>query len=99
MRWWWLSCVMWVVGCSSSDDLEVNRTTCVTLRDHLVELRLKEAAAGVDLRAHGLAMRRGLGDAFVGSCEQTLTVAELGCALEATDTAAVSGCLPSSAAN
>jgi hypothetical protein len=50
------------------------------------------AVPPASLDAHRRAMRDALGESFVATCEQTLTAAQVRCALEATDTAAASAC-------
>jgi hypothetical protein len=87
------SCVAWtaLAGCTSSEDgAAASRKRCVTLRDHLVELRLQ--GAGVDeVAAHRAAMQQALGDRFVEQC-MALPPKQIACALAAKDTASATSC-------
>jgi hypothetical protein len=70
----------------------VNRARCTQLRDHLVELRLRNTGMDVDVDAHRQAMKHALGDRFVASCEQGMSSSELKCALAAKELRAATSC-------
>jgi len=84
-------------GCvapSAEDVAESARARCATLRDHVVDLRLKDAT-GIDndLAAHRAAMLQGLGSAFVEQCVTGMSVAQVTCSLDAADLTVASACL------
>jgi hypothetical protein len=88
-----IAILLGAVGCSSSStELEVDRARCTRLRDHLVELRLSDAGADVDVVAHRLAMKQALGDGFISTCERNLSASELTCALKAQELRAATSC-------
>lgn len=72
----------------------VDRQKCLELRDHLIDVRLANAAGaeGVDLAQHRAAMKQALGEKFLSECEQHTTIAQLRCELKATDLDATRSC-------
>lgn len=81
-----------VAACTGDEhDAEVDRRTCEKLRDHLVEVRLKDAVPA-DVAAHRSAMKKVLGEDFIASCSKDLSPAQVKCALAATDNTAASNC-------
>jgi len=92
MRSWWGLLILWV-ACTSHDDLVVDRARCEQLRTHLVDLRLADLGKlDVDKAAHRTAIENALGDPFVTSCQQSITVLQMNCALAAKDSAAAASC-------
>lgn len=94
MRWasvWAGALALYLTGCSDTHSIEVDREHCEQLRDHMIDLRLASATAGVDVKAHRSAMKEALGERFVESCEQ-LSASELECSLHARDLASASAC-------
>ena len=81
-----------LIACSSSDDIDVDRRRCEQLRDHIVELRLRDVKSGIDVRAHKAAMKRALGERFIGGCMKELSASELQCHLRARDLATAAAC-------
>jgi hypothetical protein len=79
------------IGCTSSNNIEVDRAHCTKLRDHLVDLRLQDAT-GVDRAAHRQAMKQALGDNFIASCTDRMTASQLTCGLVAKDLGAATSC-------
>ncbi len=80
------------IGCSSSeDDGDASRRKCVQLREHLVDVRLKDVT-NVDAAAYRAVMARSLGDRFVTECIRDLSELQIKCALAATDSASVTAC-------
>jgi len=71
----------------------VDRARCEQLRRHLVDLRLADLGTlEVDVAAHRTAIENALGDAFVTSCQQSITVVQMTCALAAKNSALASTC-------
>lgn len=87
-----LGVISFIVACSSSDDVDVDRRRCEKLRDHMVELRLHDVKSGIDVRAHKEAMKRALGERFVTGCMKELSPSELQCHLRARDLATATAC-------
>lgn len=90
----WLVVVM-VAGCSADDADDVDRAkqSCEELRDHLIDLRLRTAHGDPKVvETHRAAMKKALGDDFVGSCQQRMTPSQIQCATSAGDFAAASAC-------
>ncbi len=84
-----------LAACSADDASEEERvgSPCEQLRDHLVDLRVRDATGTPDeLAQHRAAMMRALGDDFVVSCEDNLGPTQIACATAATDLAAVTAC-------
>jgi hypothetical protein len=80
-----------LVGCATSEDDEmVARKRCVSLRDHLVELRL-ENSTGINAAAHRENLRGALGEDFVSRC-LALPAQQVKCALEPSDSVAAAEC-------
>lgn len=80
------------VGCSSSDDFEVNRASCERYRDRLIELRLQDTSPAVDVRPHREAMKQALGDQFIATCQQHLSSEQMKCAMHARDLPSATTC-------
>jgi hypothetical protein len=81
-----------LLSCASSEDeADTARKRCTALRDHLVEMRVEDAAEAVDVKAHTEAMRQALGDDFIDSCTKR-PVNEIRCALSAQDSSSVAEC-------
>jgi hypothetical protein len=80
----------------SSDDAGDGAETqrCERLRDHLVDVQLSDInpAIGVDREAHRRAMTQALGDDFIAGCTSKLSEAQVDCAINAADSAAVAAC-------
>lgn len=91
---WIVTACLAVIGCSSSDDFEVDRARCTQLRDHMVDLRLADASGIVssELTQHRTAMNSALGDRFVGECQASLSKTELRCSLAAKTLSSASDC-------
>src|SRR5688572_17316637 len=68
MRGWFVAILFF--ACASETESEVTRERCEHYRDHVVELRLRDANPDIDVRAHRSAMKRALGDEFVASCQR-----------------------------
>jgi hypothetical protein len=71
---------------------ETARKRCVALRDHLIDLRLADAAQAIDVTAHREAMKQALGEGFIETCVQQVSAGELNCELSATNLSAASAC-------
>jgi hypothetical protein len=83
-------------GATSGDPAIEAHEHCVELRDHMVDLRLKDAVDGdVDVAAHRAAMKQALGDHFVDSCLKSLSEKQLHCVMTATDSQSASDCTSS----
>jgi len=83
------------LGCGATVDDPVTeaRQRCTDLRDHVVDLRLKDIAdPAVDVAAHRAAMTQALGDHFVDSCLKDLSEKQMNCVLTASDTQSVTDC-------
>ena len=65
-------------------------TRCERMRDHLVEIRLADAA-GVDRAAHREALRNALGAEFMSACG-AMTIMRVDCVLDAEDSSALAAC-------
>jgi hypothetical protein len=85
--------VLLVFGACASRDEDGRAPTkkCEQLRDHLVDLRLADAA-GVDREAHRKVMRQAMGDEFIASCTSSLSSAQVKCALAAGDLKSAESC-------
>jgi hypothetical protein len=97
MRRWRVGALalLMIASCSSSND---KRGRCERLRDHVVELRLHgvtTAGAQGDpariLAAHRAALKRALGDDFIGRCER-LSSEEVECGIAASDHTSLLAC-------
>lgn len=88
---WASALALYLSGCSDTHSIEVDREHCEKLRDHMIDLRVASATAGVDVKAHRAAMEEALGDQFVDSCE-LLSPSELECSLHARDLASAAAC-------
>jgi hypothetical protein len=94
MRWAFVlagALALYLSACSDTHSIEVDRAHCEQLRDHMIDLRITSATAGVDVKAHRAAMKEALGERFVESCE-LLSPSELECSLRARDLASASAC-------
>ncbi len=106
---YWGAALLWVTlllgwACAPSED-DVDGP-CGQLRDHLVDLRLKDAAAGsgnpransaavtaaINLDAHRAAMKAALGQGFIASCQRALSKQQIQCALAAHDLPEAQAC-------
>src|SRR4051812_18897717 len=76
------------------DDVERNR--CITLREHLIDLRLASVGPSVDVSAHRTAMQQALGREFVENCRE-LPEAQVTCELAANDSVKAASCGDASA--
>jgi hypothetical protein len=83
---------MFVLSCAGDGPPEVHR--CAQLRDHLVDLQVRDIhiAVAADREAHRRAMIAAIGDGFVENCSTKLSDSQVSCALEASDRAAASAC-------
>jgi hypothetical protein len=79
-------------ACASNDEFEVNRANCERYRDHLVDLRLRDSSASIDVRAHSAAMKQALGERVIDACEHQFSSPQLRCALRADDFADATAC-------
>lgn len=84
----------WLLIAACSHDEVVDKTKCMQMRDHLVELRLASATGSddMDLAQHRTAMKQALGNSFLSECEHTMTIEQLHCAMKATDLSASIDC-------
>lgn len=74
-------------------DEPVDRRSCEKLRDHLIDVRVtSDGAAGADAAQHRDAMKAALGDDFVDTCERSMSVEQLRCAMNARDLGATRDC-------
>ena len=69
-------------GCT--DHGTVDRESCTRLRDHVVDLRVADAASelGNDVAQHRRAMNQALGETFIASCVQSMSYEQLECSLK-----------------
>jgi hypothetical protein len=82
-------------GACTSEESPASEASCAEMRDHLIELRLRDAQGAVphvDVAAHRAALSKALGDGFVESCHSTLTIAQARCALDARNSTAAAAC-------
>jgi hypothetical protein len=90
-----LGCLL-LFGCSSSD--EVTRSSCMKLRDHIVDLRVDAydhmkdpVGRPVDIKPYRATLKQALGDKFIDTCVASMSPSQLRCGLDAkTSSAAVS---------
>jgi hypothetical protein len=83
-----------LVACTSSDYGPADTQQCERLRDHLVDLQVRDIhiATGIDREAHRRAMTQALGSDIVASCAGRLTESEVECALDKSDPSAAAAC-------
>jgi len=72
-------------ACSSTDT--VDRAKCERLRNHVIDLRLQETKVltPAELAQHRAAMTQALGDSFISSCEKSMSLEQINCAMRASD--------------
>ena len=102
MRWKWIGIAVFVAACAAHQETDSAEARCSSLRDHLVDLRIREVrgpAAGLDLEAHRSALRRALGSSFVDTCAAHMSDAQITCALSATTLRASTECGEGSASH
>jgi hypothetical protein len=80
--------------------MEVPRSDCEALRDHLIELRIAAGAGASEpserianeLERHRQTLRTVYGDSFLTDCQLKTPPEAIACALEAPDRAALADC-------
>lgn len=78
--------------------MEVPRSDCEALRDHLIELRIAAGASesservASELERHRQTLRTVYGDSFLTDCQLKTPPESIACALEAPDRAALADC-------
>lgn len=80
-----------LLSCSSEDE-DDKRRTCERYRDRIVELRLADAPNAKVAAEHRDLLKESLGDEFISSCESSMTIDELHCAMAADDSSAALAC-------
>ena len=83
-----------LVGACADQEI-VDRAGCTRLRDHVVDLRVADAAGelGGDVAQHRRAMNQALGEDFVANCVQAMSYQQLECSLKLTDLADSERCV------
>ena len=80
-----------LAACSSSEPPRSLSDRCGALRDHVIDLRLKDAP-NVDIEAHRAVMKQAIGAQFVAECVKGVSEKQLSCSLAATDSESVAAC-------
>jgi len=90
-RFWVLLAV--VAGCA--DHGTVDREGCARLRDHVVDLRVADAASelGTDVAQHRRALNQALGEDFIASCVRSMSYEQLECSLKLSSLADSGNCV------
>jgi hypothetical protein len=83
-----------LVGACTDHDV-VDRAGCTRLRDHVVDLRVADAAGelGGDVAQHRRAMKQALGEDFIANCVQAMSYEQLACSLKLTNLADSGQCV------
>jgi hypothetical protein len=89
-----IAILLLLVACANDD--VVDQKACSRLRDHVIDLRLREVDA--DRERHREAMRRTLGDNYVARCVEVVTRSQLDCSMAARDVSALQACSTSASA-
>ena len=100
MRCKWIGLALLLAACAPHQESETPEARCEKLRDHLVDLRIKDvrgATAGLDLDAHRAALTRALGSDFTSACATQMTDAQIDCAISSSTLAASTKCTEASA--
>ena len=98
MRGALLTALLIATGCSGSSDPDrPDPEDCARLRDHMIELRLRNenviARLTPDqLDQHRVALKGAAGDAYLAQCEKQRRPAEVACALAAKDLDSMRSC-------
>ena len=100
MRCKWVGLALVFAACAAHQESRDPEARCTQLRDHLVELRIKDvrgSAAGLDLDAHRIAIKRALGSDFIDACAARMTEAQVDCAIASATLSASDNCVDGSA--
>ena len=90
---WKRACLLLLLGSTAcADEGPVPPTPCERLREHLIDLRMSYTR-GVDVDKHKVALRQAMGPSFLASCKKDMTASQIGCALAATDSNAITQCV------
>ena len=89
----WLVSIALLAGCTERNT--VDREGCARLRDHVVDLRVADAAGelGNDLAQHRRAMNQALGETFIDNCVRSMSYEQLECSLKLSDLADSGNCV------
>jgi hypothetical protein len=97
----WLP-LLFLTACLGSEGslMEVPRSDCEALRDHLIELRIAAGAGAsepservaAELERHRQTLRTVYGDSYLTDCQLKTSPEVIACALEAPDRTALADC-------